>query len=117
MNLFVAMIPLLILGYAILEAFTPHRSFGTVLVHALTGSTAQIVENTFSTASSGRNTALSISIIALLITGFDISPTVQLAYARAFGVTALRGFRKYLRGATWLVVLLTVTGGNWRYAI
>ena len=113
-NLFVAVIPLLILGYAILEAFNPHRSFGTVLVHAfhLTGSTAQTVENTFSTASSGRNTALSISIISLLITGFDISATVQLAYARAFGVTPLRGLRKYLRGATWLVVLLTVTGGE-----
>ena len=40
MNLFVAVIPLLILGYAILEAFNPHRRFGTVLVHAfhLTGS-------------------------------------------------------------------------------
>lgn len=114
MNLFVAVIPLLILGYAILEAFNPHRSFGTVLVHAfhLTGSTAQTVEDTFSTASSGRNTALSISIISLLITGFDISATVQLAYTRAFGVTPLRGLHKYLRGATWLVVLLTVTGGE-----
>lgn len=93
MNLFVAVIPLLILGYAILEAFNPHRSFGTVLVHAfhLTDSTAQTVEDTFSTASSGRNTALSISIISLLITGFDISATVQLAYTRAFGVTPLRG--------------------------
>jgi uncharacterized BrkB/YihY/UPF0761 family membrane protein len=114
MNLFVAVIPLLILGYAILEAFNPHRSFGTVLVPAfhLTGSTAQTVEDTFSTASSGRNTALSISIISLLITGFDISATVQLAYTRAFGVTPLRGLHKYLRGATRLVVLLTVTGGE-----
>jgi glycerol uptake facilitator-like aquaporin len=42
MNLFVAIIPLLILGYAFLEAFNPHRSFGVVIVHAfhLTGDTA-----------------------------------------------------------------------------
>ena len=89
MNLFVAIIPLLILGYAFLEAFNPHRSFGVVLVHAfhLTGDTARTVENTFTTASSGKSTALSISIISLLITGFDISATVRLAYARAFAVT------------------------------
>ena len=114
MNLFVAIIPLLILGYAFLEAFNPHRSFGVVIVHAfhLTGDTARTVENTFTTASSGKSTALSISIISLLITGFDISATVQLAYARAFAVTPLTGLRKYLRGAAWLVVLLAVTGGG-----
>ena len=114
MNLFVAIIPLLILGYAFLEAFNPHRSFGVVIVHAfhLTGDTARTVESTFTTASSGKSTALSISIISLLITGFDISATVQLAYARAFAVTPLTGLRKYLRGAAWLIVLLAVTGGG-----
>ena len=113
-NLFVSIIPLLILGYAFLEAFNPHRSFGTVVVHAfhLTGNTARTVENTFTTASSGKSTALSISIISLLITGLDISATVQLAYARAFGVTPLSGLQKYLRGAIWLLMLLAVTGGS-----
>jgi len=47
-----------------------------------------------------------------LITGLDISATVQLAYARAFGVTPLSGLQKYLRGATWLLMLLAVTGGS-----
>ena len=114
MNLFVAIIPLLILGYAFLEAFNPHRSFGVVLVHAfhLTGDTARTVEDMFTTASSGKSTALSISIISLLITGFDISATVQLAYARAFAVTPLTGLHKYLRGAAWLVILLAVSGGG-----
>jgi hypothetical protein len=114
MNLFVAIIPLLILGYAFLEAFNPHRSFGVVLVHAfhLTGDTARTVENMFTTANSGKSTALSISIISLLITGFDISATVQLAYARAFAVTPLTGLHKYVRGAAWLVILLAVSGGG-----
>jgi uncharacterized BrkB/YihY/UPF0761 family membrane protein len=114
MNLFVSIIPLLILGYAFISAFNPHRSFGNVVVHAfhLTGTTAQTVENTFTTASSGKSTALSISIISLLITGFDVSATVQLAYARAFGVTPLSGLQKYLRGATWLGMLLAVSGGS-----
>ncbi len=114
MNLFVALIPLLILGYAFLEAFNPDRSFGVVLVHAfhLTGRTAQTVEDTFTTANSGKNVALSISIISLFITGFDVSATVQLAYARAFAVTPLTGLRKYLRGAAWLVVLIAVSGGG-----
>jgi uncharacterized BrkB/YihY/UPF0761 family membrane protein len=114
MNLFVAIIPLIILGYAILEAFNPNRSFGTVVVHAfhLTGSSARTVQDTFTAASSGKNTAIGISIISLLITGLDISKTVQLAYARAFAVTPLGGVQKYLRGATWLLVLLVVTGGS-----
>jgi len=114
MNLFVALIPLLILGYAFLEAFNPHRSFGVVLVHAfhLTGSTAQTVEDTFTTANSGKNLALSISLISLLITGLDVSATVQLSYARAFAVTPLAGLHKYLRGAAWLLVLIAVSGGG-----
>ena len=110
-NLFVSIIPLLILGYAILVAFNPDRSFGAVVVGSfhLTGDTAATVERTFTNARSGRNTALSISVISLLITGFDVSATVQLAYARAFRVRPLKGFSKYLRGAAWLIVLLGVT--------
>ena len=113
-NLFIAIIPLLILGYAFLEAFNPHRSFGVLLVKAfhLSGDTARTVQDTFTNAGSAKNTALSISLISLLITGFDISATVQLAYARAFAVTPLKGINKYLRGAVWLAVLLAVSGGG-----
>jgi membrane protein len=111
-NLFVAIIPLIIIGFALIEGFNPHRTIGTVIVENfhLTGSTADTVRNTFASASSGRNVALSISVISLLITGFDISATVQLAYARAFKVVPLKGVPKYLRGATWLVLMLTVLG-------
>jgi membrane protein len=111
MNMFVAIIPLFIVGYAILVAFNPDRSFGSFVVNAfhLTGSTADTVEETFSNARSGRSTALSISVISLLITGLDVSATVQLAYARAFGVAPLAGLRKYLRGGAWLLILMTVT--------
>jgi membrane protein len=112
MNLFVAIIPLFIVGYAILVAFNPDRSFGSFVVNAfhLTGKTAEIVDQTFSNARSGRSTALSISVISLLITGLDVSATVQLAYARAFGVTQLAGVRKYLRGGAWLLIMLAVSG-------
>ena len=76
----------------------------------LTGSTAQIVKGTFTNASSGKNVALSISVISLLITGLDVSATAQIAYARAFSMTPLRGVQKYLRGAAWLILLLADTG-------
>jgi hypothetical protein len=39
-----------------------------------------------------------------------VSATAQLAYARAFSMTPLRGVQKYLRGAAWLVLLLADTG-------
>jgi uncharacterized BrkB/YihY/UPF0761 family membrane protein len=111
-NLFVAVIPMLILGYALVEAFNPHRSFGAVLVENfhLTGSTAEIVRATFTNARSGEHVALSISVISLLITGLDVSATAQVAYARAFTMTPLRGLQKYLRGGAWLVLLLADTG-------
>jgi uncharacterized BrkB/YihY/UPF0761 family membrane protein len=112
LNLFVAVIPLLIIGYAFIEAFNPHRDVGNLLASDLhlTGSTAQIVRGTFSNAGSGKSVALSISLVSLLITGLDVSATAQVAYARAFGVTPLRGVQKYLRGAAWLVLLLADTG-------
>jgi uncharacterized BrkB/YihY/UPF0761 family membrane protein len=111
-NLFVAVIPLLIIGYASVEAFNPDRSFGALVVKDLhlTGSTAQIVRDTFTNARSGETVALSIGLISLLITGLDVSATAQVAYARAFNMTPLRGAQKYLRGGAWLVLLLASTG-------
>jgi uncharacterized BrkB/YihY/UPF0761 family membrane protein len=52
MNLFVAVIPLIIIGYAIIEAFNPQRDVGAVLAGNLhlPGCTAQIVKGTFSNA-------------------------------------------------------------------
>jgi hypothetical protein len=56
LNLFVAVIPLIIIGYAFIEAFNPHRDAGNLLASDLhlTGSTAQIVRGTFSSAGSGK---------------------------------------------------------------
>jgi uncharacterized BrkB/YihY/UPF0761 family membrane protein len=112
LNMFVAIIPLIIIGYAFLEAFNPHRDVGSILVGNLhlTGSTAATVKDTFATASSGKSVALSISLISLLITGLDVSATAQVAFARAFEMTPMRGVQKYLRGAAWLVLLLADTG-------
>ena len=113
-NLFIALIPLLIIGYAFVERFNPHRTVGVVVVDTfhLTGTTATVVKDTFPNAKAGRSVALSISVISLLITGFDISATVQLAYARAFGMKPLKGVQKFLRGGAWLVLLLAITGIN-----
>jgi uncharacterized BrkB/YihY/UPF0761 family membrane protein len=89
LNLFVAVIPLIIIGYAFIQAFNPRRDVGTLIAGKLhlTGSTAQIVKGTFTNASSGKSVALSISLISLLITGLDVSATAQVAYARAFTMT------------------------------
>jgi uncharacterized BrkB/YihY/UPF0761 family membrane protein len=48
-NLLVALIPLIIVGYAFIERFNPHRTVGVVLVENfhLTGRTAVIVKDTF----------------------------------------------------------------------
>ena len=56
LNLFVAVIPLIIIGYAFVEAFNPHRDVGNLLASDLhlTGSTAQIVRDTFSNATRAR---------------------------------------------------------------
>ena len=95
-NLFIAVIPLLIVGYAIIEAFNPNRSIGTVFVGRfhLSGDTARIVRATFTNAKGGKNVALSISLISLLITGIDVAGMVGTVYARAFQVSPPRGVAK-----------------------
>ncbi len=65
-NLFVAVIPLLILGYAFLEAFNPNHSVGALIdqdLH-LTGSTAHVVRDTFASAQSGKSVALRFGLNA-----------------------------------------------------
>ena len=57
------------------------------------GVSARIVRGTFTNARSGKSVPLSISAISLLITGLDVSATAQVAYARAFNMTPLRGAR------------------------
>ena len=54
-----AVIPLIIIGYAFVEAFNPHRDVGNLLASDLhlTGSTAQIVRDTFSNAGRPRHGA------------------------------------------------------------
>jgi uncharacterized BrkB/YihY/UPF0761 family membrane protein len=110
-NVFIAVIPLLIIGYAFIEAFNPNRSIGTVLVGRfhLTGATADTVRATFSTANNGKSVALSISLISLVITGLDVSGAVGTAYARAFQVAAPDGWRRDARGGIWLLALLVMT--------
>jgi membrane protein len=110
-NAFIAVIPLLIIGYAFIEAFNPQRSFGTVLIGRfhLEGATADIVGSTFTTAKAGKSVALSIGVISLLITGIDIAGTVGIAYSRAFRMSQPLGWRRYARGAAWLIALLAMT--------
>jgi len=111
LNLFVAVIPLLIIIYAFAASFSANRSFGTLVARDLhlTGNSALIVRDTFTSARSGKSVALSISVISLLITGLDVSATAQVAYARAFTMTPMRGVQKYMRGAAWLILLLADT--------
>jgi uncharacterized BrkB/YihY/UPF0761 family membrane protein len=110
-NMFVAVIPLLIIIYAFAVSFSAHHNFGMLLARDLhlTGNSKLVVQDTFTNARSGKSVALSISVISLLITGLDVSATAQVAYARAFTMTPLRGLQKYLRGAAWLFLLLADT--------
>lgn len=110
-NLFISVIPLLIIGYAIVERFNPDRSFAAIVVQRfhLDGETAAVVRETFTNARSGRNAALSLSVGSLFVTGYEVATTVQAAYARAFRVAPLDGFRRFVRGAAWLALMLTGT--------
>jgi hypothetical protein len=66
-NLFMAVIPLFIVGYALIEAFNPNRTFAVVLIQRfhITGETAAVIRNTFTNARGGKNVALSISAVSV----------------------------------------------------
>lgn len=110
-NMFISIIPLFIVGYALIEAFNPNRTFAVVVIQRfhLDGSTAAVVRQTFSNAKSGRSVALSLSIGSLFVTGFSVATTVQTAYARAFRVPPMRGVQKLIRGGAWLLLMLGST--------
>src|SRR5262249_20254521 len=111
-NMYISVLPLFIVGYAIIEAFNPDRTIALVIIERfhLSGDTAALVRQTFANARSGRNVALSLSLISLVVTGFGVATTMQTAYAKAFRVAPLRGVVKFLRGGAWLALMLTVTG-------
>ena len=111
-DMFISVIPLFIIGYAIIEAFNPNRSIAVVVIQRfrLSGESAALVRSTFANAKSGRNVALSLSLVSLLITGLSVATTVQKAYARAFRVEPLRGAQRFIRGWAWLILVLAVTG-------
>jgi uncharacterized BrkB/YihY/UPF0761 family membrane protein len=110
-NMFISVLPLFVVGYAIIEAFNPNRSIAVVLIQRfhLEGQTAALVRQTFTSARSGRNAALSLSIVSLFVTGFSVATTMQVAYARAFRVQPLRGVQKLSRGAAWLLLMIAVS--------
>ncbi len=110
-NMFISIIPLFIVGYALIEAFNPDRTFAVVVIQRfhLDGSTAALVRQTFSNAKSGRSVALSLSVGSLFVTGFSVATTVQTAYARAFRVPPMRGVQKFVRGGAWLVLMIATT--------
>src|SRR4051794_6024757 len=74
-NMFISVIPLFIVGYAIIEAFNPDRSFAVIVIERfhLQGDTAAVVHDTFTNARSGRNVALSLSLVSLLVTGYGVA--------------------------------------------
>jgi uncharacterized BrkB/YihY/UPF0761 family membrane protein len=111
-NMFISVIPLFIIGYAIISAFDPDKTVAAIVVERfdLHGDTAKLVHETFANARSGRNVALSLSATSLFVTGFSVATAMQTAFARAFRVPPMRGFPKFVRGAAWLALMLANLG-------
>jgi hypothetical protein len=55
-----------------------------------------------------------ISVISLLITGLDVSATAQVAFARAFTMTPLRGLRRHRDGGAVGRDQRVVARAGWR---
>jgi uncharacterized BrkB/YihY/UPF0761 family membrane protein len=74
LNLFVAVIPLIIIGYAFISAFNPHDDVGNMLARNLhlSGSTAATVRDTFTNAQAygGFGVALALAAGVGLIASF-----------------------------------------------
>jgi len=111
-NMFISVIPLFIIGYAIIAAFNPDKTVAAVVIQRfdLHGDTAQLVQHTFANARSGRNVALSLSVISLFVTGFSVATSMQTAFARAFRVPPMHGLHKFVRGGSWLMLMLVNMG-------
>lgn len=114
-NLFISIIPLMIISFAFVSRLRTRISLGQVFIEQfhLRGETARIVLGAFPKTSNVMKVASAIAVASFAISGFDVASVFQRTFADAWNAKRLRGWRGPTRGAVWFVlVFLTFAFGQ-----
>ena len=106
-NLFISIIPLMIITFAFVSRLRNRISLSQVFIEQfqLKGETARIVLGAFPKSSNVLKIASLIAVASFAISGFDVASVFQRTFADAWNVKRLRGWRGPTRGAVWFVLV------------
>jgi uncharacterized BrkB/YihY/UPF0761 family membrane protein len=114
-NLFISIIPLMIIAFALVARIRSRISLSQVFIEQfrLHGETAQIVRGAFPPTRNITKVASLIVVGSFALSGFDVASVFQRAFADAWNVKHFRTWRGPLRGLIWFaLVFLTFALGQ-----
>ncbi len=108
-NLFISIIPLMIITFAFASRLRTRISLSAVFIEQfhLKGETARIVLGAFPKTSNVMKIASVIAVASFAISGFDVASVFQRTFADAWNAKRLRGWRGPTRGAVWFVLVFS----------
>lgn len=111
-NLFICVIPLTVMFFAIISPGRRNLELGQVIVEqfGLHGVTADVVRDAFPPNEGILKVASVIVILSFAISGFDVGSIFEKTFAEAWGVKPYGGWRGPLRGGFWFVLVFASFG-------
>jgi uncharacterized BrkB/YihY/UPF0761 family membrane protein len=113
LSLFVAMVPLVLLGFSWLTGFSSSASLASFVIrhYGLHEPVAGIVRDTFASASADRSSSSVLGVASWAVAGFPLAVSVQKTFARAWRVPMLGWMASYLRGGLWFLLYVATQFG------
>ena len=114
-NLFISIIPLVIIAFALVSRLRNRISLSQVFIEQfrLHGETAQIVRGAFPPTRNILKVASVIAVGSFALSGFDVASVFQRTFADAWNVKPFKSWRGPLRGLIWFtLVFLTFALGQ-----
>ena len=111
-NLFISIIPLIIITFAYVSRVRRRISLSQVFNEQfhLHGETAAVVIRAFPPTYNIIKIASIIAIVSFALGGIDVGSVFQTTFADAWGVPRLRGWRGSARGVIWFVMVFATFG-------
>jgi uncharacterized BrkB/YihY/UPF0761 family membrane protein len=113
LSLFVAMVPLVLLGFSWLTSFSSSANLASLVIrhYGLHEPVAGIVRDTFASASADRSSSSVLGVASWAVAGFPLAVSVQKTFARAWRVPMLGWMASYLRGGLWFLLYVATQFG------
>ena len=130
-NLFISILPLMIISFALVSKIRNRISLSQVFVEQfnLKGETAAVVRGAFPPTHNIIKVASVIAVGSFALSGFDVASVFQRTFADAWNVKHYRGWRGPVRGAVWFALVFATFAfgqllqrvpakhGAWAYAL